>query len=244
MSPNTRYNFLNSFIALLLVTNSAIAEDNADAIEYKLTLSHYDTQNLHANDANIRVSQNNQTVWVGVYKENISNFEQVRLGYERTDILAYTKLVSSIQAADYGFWGGAITAEIGATFYAILGYGRTNLKPYDNINFDPNDAITYGAGWHDDNDLNISLYTVRDNRVVSGQQITHFLVRKPIDNGQKIILDVYSKNGPKDMQNQAIGATGISLTYDWPTYFARLAYDPKVNFSQDNMTRFSIGMRF
>jgi hypothetical protein len=213
-------------------------------LDYKLTLSHYVAQQFRADDVNLRASHDNQTGWIGFYKENTSSFEQVRLGYERTDRLPYTKLVSSLQAADHGFWGGALTAEIGTTVYAILGYGRTNLGPYDNINFDPNDAITYGIGWHVDDDFNISLYAVRDNRVVPGQQITHLLVRKPLPNDQTIVVDVFSKNGPNDDQNQPIDAVGLGITYDWPKYFVRLTYDPKVNFSQQDMTRISAGLRF
>jgi hypothetical protein len=225
----------------------AHADDAAQDIfnlDYKLTMSHYVAQQYSANDVNLRASHDNQTAWVGFYKENSSSFEQFRLGYERTDRLPYTKLVSSLQAADHGFWGGGVTAEIGSTLYAILGYGRTNLGPYDNINFDPNDAIIYGIGWHLDDNFNVSLYAVRDNRVVPGQQITHLLVRKPLPNDQTIVVDVFSKNGHNDEQNQPIDAVGLGVTYDWPKYFVRLTYDPKVNFSQQDMTRISSGFRF
>jgi hypothetical protein len=32
--------------------------------------------------------------------------------------------------------------------------------------------------------------------------------------------------------------------YDWPTYFVRLAWDPKVNFTPQDMVRLSAGVRF
>ena len=44
-----------------------------------------------------------------------------------------------------GFWGGSLSAQIGSPkLYAIVGLGRTNLRTYYNLNFDPNDAITLG----------------------------------------------------------------------------------------------------
>lgn len=216
---------------------------NASPVQYKLTLAHYDTQTLHANDANIRISQDNQTIWVAFYHEHPDDFKQLRVGYERTDHLPYTTLVSAIQMAEHGFIGGATQAEIGGPLFGILGFGRTNLKPYDNINFDPNDAITYGVGYKTQDELAVSLYTVRDNRVVDGQKISHLLLKVPMPHEQRLTIDVFNKSGTQDADGLSIRATGAGLGYDWPTYFVKLAYDPKVNFSQERMTRIAFGMR-
>lgn len=215
----------------------------AEQIEYKLTLSNYSTQNLHANDVNLRANLNNQTSWIGYYKEGPSGFEQLRGGYERTDRILSMDVVTSLQAATHGFLGGSLTATIGEPFFGLIGYGRTNLKPYANLNFDPNDAITVGFGWKKSDGPSLTLFLVRDDRVVPGQQNLHLLMRSPLPNRQRITLDVFYKSGPAD-PGQSIKGTGASITYDWPRMFLRLAYDPKVNFTQENMTRLSLGMRF
>jgi len=233
-------------LAIFLLSNIAYAADEKtdNPIDYKLTLSHYNTKQISANDINLRISKDNQTLWLAEYTENPSNFNQVRSGYERKDHFAHTKLTSSLQIASHGFLGISLTAEIGDDVYGIVGYGRTNLKPYDNINFDPNDAITLGLGWHANDDLTIALYGVQDNRVIDGQQITHLVTNKVFTTDQKIVIDLFQKSGTNDTQGQSIKALGTSLSYDLNRYFIRLAYDPKVNFTQENMTRISVGMHF
>ena len=233
-------------LATFLLNNIAYAADEKadNPIDYKLTLSHYNTKQINANDINLRISKDNQTLWLAEYTENPSNFNQVRSGYERRDHFAHTKLISSLQIASHGFLGVSLTAEIGDDVYGIVGYGRTNLKPYDNINFDPNDAITLGLGWHANDDLTIALYAAQDNRVIDGQRITHLVTNKVFTNNQKIIIDLFQKSGTNDAQGQSIQALGASLSYDLNQYFIRLAYDPKVNFTQENMTRISVGIHF
>lgn len=211
--------------------------------EYKLTLSNYSTQSLHANDVNLRANLGNQTGWIGYYKEGPSGFEQVRGGYERTDHIGFADVVTSLQAANHGFLGGSVTATAGEPFFGILGYGRTNLKPYVNLNFDPNDALTVGVGWRMQDGPSITLFAVRDDRIMPGQQNLHLLIRSPLPNQQRLSLDIVHKSGPTD-PGQSINSTGLSVTYDWPHAFLRLAYDPKVNFSQEDMTRVALGMRF
>ncbi len=240
-------------VALLVHTSIAFAEttpsiaDSASAmdvpVEYKLSLSDYDTQSVHANDINLRADRDNQRGWVGYYKESSTGFEQWRVGYERTDRLVQMDVDTSLQAAAHGFLGGSITATLGDPFFGIIGYGRTNLKPYANLNFDPNDAITLGIGYKKKDGASVTLFLVRDDRVVPGQQNVHLLMRSPLPNKQRITLDIVNKSGPAD-QGQPINGTGASVTYDWPSYFLRLAYDPKVNFTQENMTRIAIGMHF
>lgn len=242
---NKRMNKL-MMTAILVLCNTAYAAENQDenAVDYKLTYSHYDTRQTHANDINLRVSRDNQAIWLAEYTENPSNFSQLRSGYERTDRFAHTKLVSSLQIASHGFLGMSLTAEIGDDVYGIVGYGRTNLRPYDNINFDPNDAFTLGLGWHTGNDMTVALYAVQDNRVVAGQRITHLVTSKIINDDQKLIIDIFQKSGTHDSDGASIKAAGASLTYDLNQYFLRVAYDPKVNFTQENMTRISLGVHF
>ena len=232
--------------SLIIFSDYALADEviKKDNVDYKLTLSYYSTKESQANDVNMRASRANQTVWLGYYRETQGKFDQFRAGYERTDQIPFTKIVSSFQVADHGFLGLSETAEIGVPFFALVGYGRTNLKPYNNINFDPNDAITYGIGWRGEDDTSISLYSVRDVRIIPGQRITHLFLRKLITDSQRITIDIFNKTGPNDDMGKSINATGTAITYDVSRYFLRFAYEPKVNFSQENMTRISTGVRF
>ena len=233
-------------LALVMISNIAFAEGptSDQLINYKIPYSHFHTKESDANDINLRLNKDNQTVWLAAYQETPSNFNQVRTGYERTDQFTYVKTTSSLQLATHGFIGGSLTAEIGNPFYAILGYGRTNLKPYDNINFDPNDSITLGAGWHVNQNFNISVYGTEDNRVVDGQRITHLMLSNHLAEDQKFTFDLFQKSGSPDNQGQSINGLGCALSYDKNRYFLRLAYDPKVNFTQENMARVSIGVHF
>ena len=238
-------------LALLVVwVNTAFADDasyqddSIDKIRYKLTLSKYSANDLDADDLNFRAKLGNQSVWLAYYQESPSNFEQFRTGYERTDQWTRVKTISSIQIAEHGFFGGSINAEVGGPLHAIIGYGRTNLRPYDNINFDPNDSITYGIGWEKDESLNFSLYRVRDNRVVPGQQIDHFQTQYSSSDENKLVFDLFHKSGPTTSPGNSIEAVGAACSYEWARYFIRVAYDPKVNFTQSNMTRVSLGLNF
>jgi len=217
--------------------------DQETSPRYKLMISDYSAEGLNAKDINMRAKFGDQAVWLAYYEERPSHFNQVRTGYERTDKWERLKTVSSIQAADYGFFGASATAEIGGPVHAIVGYGRTNLKPYDNINFDPNDSVTWGAGWEKAEGEDVALYRVRDNRVVKGQQIDHLLVHLPV-HGDKLIIDVFNKSGTRDAEGKSINATGMALGYEWDKYFVRAAYDPKVNFTQTYMSRLSVGFYF
>ena len=80
--------------------------------------------------------------------------------------------------------------------------------------------------------------------MVDRQRITHLVISGALTNEQKLIMDLFNKSGPPDNQGQSIHGVGASLTYDIHQYFVRLAYDPKVNFTQDNMTRISLGLHF
>jgi hypothetical protein len=228
----------------LLGSSCPRAEELNEPIDYKLSYSYFHAQSFHANDLNLRAGKNDQYLWLADYHESPSHFDQIRSGYERTDRFQFVSLISSLQVASHGFFGGAINAEIGAPAYALIGYGRTNLKPYNNLNFDPNDSFTLGAGYHLNQDSNIALYEVQDNRVVAGQRTTHFIVSQRLPDEQKVVIDVFNKSGPHDTQGQSIRGLGASMTYDIHQYFMRLAYDPKVNFTQQDMTRISLGLHF
>lgn len=237
-------------VLLLWLSLSAVANADEDADEdetkssYKLTVSDYSTHELRAKDLNIRGTFDDQELWLGYYKNDVSGFEQTRLGYERNDEFRLLKLKTTLQAATHSFAGLSCVGQIGGDLYAIAGIARTNLHPFENINFDPNDAITYGAGYEFSKDNDVALYRVRDDRVTKGQQIDHLLIHRVLASKDKATVDIFNKSGTPDSEGKSIAATGAAITYERPRYFMRVSYDPKVNFSQTYMTRIALGIFF
>lgn len=140
--------------------------------------------------------------------------------YEVTDGLS---LQPSVQAATGGFVGGSLNAQVGHAWYGLLGFGRTNLKPYCNLNFDPNDAITLGGGHQFDNGQNWSLFVIHDDRLHTGQTDWHLMARIPIE-ADSLSLDLMRKSGDGDVGY--IKAWALSVTWDFPSWFVRLVRDP------------------
>jgi hypothetical protein len=152
--------------------------------------------------------------------------------------------VLSLQYATRGFLGGSLTAEIGARYYALAGAGRTNLKDYFNLNFDPNDMILFGAGTRALPDTTLSLFQIRDDRLNTGQRITHLVARVKAGDKTHWTVDVFYKDGSAEAGGERVHGTGVTLTLDYNNYFARVASDPYVNFSGNHMTRVALGLRF
>ena len=55
-------------------------------------------------------------------------------------------------------------------------------------------------------------------------------------NGQSLSLQVTGSRGADRL--------GLSVRYDWPRYFVRLSYDPRLDLVPVETLRFSAGMRF
>jgi hypothetical protein len=222
------------------------APSSDPGIALKLTPTYYHSSaETNAWDINLRGSLGAHNAWVGYYRRQ-TEFHQLRLGYDYTWDAPFGKLIPSVQYATQGFFGGSLNAEVGERYYALLGFGRTNLKPYYNLNFDPNDAITFGFGTRAFPRTTLSLYQILDDRLHTGQRITHLVARyKPTDK-TRWTLDVFHKRGRTnaDSSNDVLRGTGASATYDFEPYFLRVAYDPYVNFSNNHMTRLAAGMRF
>ncbi len=228
----------------------ALAADSAEAfnsvptiISYKFTPSYYQSSNGNdALDVNIRANSDKHTIWLGEYRDH-DGFHQSRAGYEYKLDLGFTRSVLSAQAASGGFLGGSITTEIGGDTFAILGFARTNLHDYYNLNFDPNDAITIGIGTRALPDTELSLFQVRDDRLGTGQQISHLLWRYKTADEQRLSIDGSYKAG-LDRDYLKVNGYGLTLDYDYHQYFAKIGYDQYSNFSNNTLTRFSLGMRF
>ncbi len=253
-------------VLLTLACGSARAiEDRADiepneaakpggGIAWKLTPGYYrETAGRSAIDVNLRGSRDNDTFWIGQYHRG-NEFEQTRVGYERQLRLPFGRIIASGQIATHGFLGGSVTLEASAApvhpaatpLVGLIGWGRTNVKPYYNLNFDPNDSVLLGAGWRPDERTALTIFQVRDDRLGTRQRVTHVVLRQQTGARSRWTIDLFERAGRADSapDSEMFHAMGVALTYDLEPWFARIAWDPKANYSNSDMTRLAIGVRF
>ena len=103
-----------------------------------------------------------------------------------------------------------------------------------------------GAGWRPDERTALTVFQVHDDRLGTGQRVTHVVLRQKTGARSRWTVDVFNRSGRIDSNpdSERIDATGLTLTYDHEPWFARIAWDPRVNFENSNMTRIAIGVRF
>ena len=215
-------------------------------VAWKLTPTyHSSTRDAPAWDFNLRGNTDTQTFWAGYYRR-VEEFEQARAGYERPLEWPSLRVVPSLQYASRGFLGGSVNAELGERYFGLLGWGRTHLKEYYKINFDPNDAVTFGFGTRALPRTTLSLFQIRDDRLDTGQRVTHLVARMKPTQKTRWTVDVFYKEGRPDSDpaSARVHGTGMTVTYDYDRWFARVASDPYVNFSDSHMVRVAAGMRF
>ena len=193
-------------------------------------------------DVNLRYSSWLGNFWAGYFDSNDTDVRQGRVGWDRVFVLGPVRVLPTAQWASGGFLGGAVAAEIGWPWFVGGGYGRTNEKTYVNLNFDPNDAWLVSAGHRGEDGSVAMLQWIIGERINQDQQVVHAIYRRPLAGGNRLTLDISYKHGPVD--GETIGKVGAALGYDWPRFFVRIAWDPKVNFTPDDMWRMQIGMRF
>jgi hypothetical protein len=101
-----------------------------------------------------------------------------------------------------GFLGASATLELSngkeAPYFGLLGFGRTNLKPYYNLNFDPNDSTLLGAGWRPDCTNLVTVYQVHDDRLRTGQRVTHLVLRRQTGEQSRLTVDLFRRAGRSD----------------------------------------------
>ena len=182
---------------------------------FKLTPSVYSNRDApQATDINLRGNTGPHALWVAQYRQ--AGFgEQMRTGYEYTASPDWGQVVYSLQAAERGFAGGSVTAQIGHEVYGLIGWGRTNLRTYYNLNFDPNDAITLGVGGWLGQQHQISLFRIQDDRLHTGQRVTHLLWRYHPDDRHRLTVDLADKRGRGDVDGPWLQGGSMSLTWDW-----------------------------
>ena len=238
------------FVGLLAFGSIACAatetdqvDDKATKLDIKLTASWYrSSDGNNANDLNLRGNYGDHAAWLGVYRDH-TPFQQSRAGYEYTQHLGPAQIVWSAQAASGGFLGGSITSQFGDPIYGIVGFGRTNLKNYYNLNFDPNDAITLGLGSHLNHNTDISLFQVRDDRLDTRQRITHLYLHRTLSESHRYSIDTTYKSGLNSDGNFITGY-GLTVTLAYQQIFLRLARDQYANFGPATQTRISVGTVF
>jgi hypothetical protein len=196
----------------------------------------------HAWDLNLRANRGPHSLWAGQYAAREGQ-RQFRSGYEYTQYFPAGHVVWSVQAASGGFAGGSATLQVGNPFYLIAGLGRTNLHNYYNLNFDPNDAITLGAGTGAIAHTDLAIYQVRDDRLGTGQRITHLYAHLNLTDSDRLSLDGTYKRGLAD-DGMLVRGHGLTLTYTHRHTFIRIAHDPYANFGSVSQNRFSVGLTY
>ena len=217
----------------------------AEPIEWKFTYTHQRAEaERDGVDLNLRGTRDETVFWLGHYRR-ANEFQQFRAGLEQWLSFDWGKVLLSGQAATRGFLGFATQAEIGKSPVRLLaGFGRTNLKPYFNLNFDPNDAVTLGLVADLPDGMRASFYGVHDDRLGTGQTVIHALLRTSNDPAIRWTIDVSQRRGPSADSAERVRRTGIGVTYDRTPYFARVVFDPNANFSGHDMLRIGFGARF
>ena len=218
------------------------ADKSASKLTNKLTIGVYrfaDTGD--AIDINLRNTSDYGNVWLGYYEARRRDEHQGRAGWDNTWEWSLVRVTPSAQMASRGYANGSIAVEAGERWFIGGGYGRTNLRPNWNLNFDPNDAWSVATGYRADGQ-SFALLLIGDDRENPDQRHLHVNWRKSLGSGDRVTVDVLRKRGIVD--GETIHRTGFTLTYDWPRWFARLAFDPKVNFTNEDMWRVAFGTRF
>lgn len=209
----------------------------------KLTVSYYDfSSGKDGLDVNLRHTFTSSTAWVGGYHES-DGFEQARVGYEYDYHRSWLTFVPSVQAASHGFVGATLSAEVGRGFIGIVGTGRTNLEPYWNLGFDPNDYIQFGVGYVDRVGNRASVYVIHDNRLNTGQTNTHIFFRRYLPRTWRLTAEVVNEHGNGD-DGLVVNAWVKSVDVDWNRWFVRVAEDPHANYTPDRQVRVAGGVRF
>ena len=227
------------------------AQTSADKpIVWKATLGTYKDSATRdtSTDVNVRGSVGDTRFWVGYYQET-TDFKQSRFGIEQaTGLASYGKLISSVQVASGGFVGGSLTWDGKQDnvdgWSPLLGWGRTNAKPYVNLNFDPNDSLLWGGSYSKRSWGQFSLFQIVDDRLQTGQRVTHAVWRGSLPNSVSLVVDAFHRSGASEAGEEKVSGNGLSTTVELRDYFVRVAYDQKANYTHANITRLAVGFRY
>ena len=222
--------------------------DPGETISWKITASKYSNSLFgQSNDVNIRGNTENLTFWIGHYDQS-NVFKQTRIGAEYSYVLPIGRLIGSLQIATENFMGWSITWDgKNADEHGVgplLGIGRTNLKTYYNLNFDPNDSILLGGSYSSSAIGKVMLYQIYDDRLNTGQRVTHLVWRRSYSEGKRITVDAFLRTGANAPGETVYRGQGVMATLDFNDWFVRVGNDPNANFSPGNIVRVAIGYRY
>jgi len=230
--------------AILFLASAQASAQTEENYRGKLTFGVYTAGGQQTVDVNARYSAGKWTGWLGWYGPNSEiGSRQARAGLEYDMRRRRVLIIPSIQVASATFVGGSLYSEIGTTVYAIAGVSRTDLEPYVNLNFDPNESWQLGAGAHFRQADSVAAFTVWDNRLHTDQQNTHVIVRHYFGGTHRITLDASYKSGRGD-SGDFVRGMAIATEIDWRRSFVKAARDEHVNFTPETMWRFGGGVRF
>ncbi len=193
-------------------------------------------------DLNLRVSSTVGNTWIGYFETQSKDLQQTRIGWDNAFKVGALRIQPSLQSATGGFFGGSLGVETGEALFVGAALGRTNLKNYVNLNFDPNDSWTFTTGYRWNAQHTVSLQVVRDNRENPDQQHIHLTYRTPFADNKRLLIDLLVKSGT--VENEHIKKIGLMTGLDWGDLGLRFAYDPKVNFTSTDMKRFIFSYRY
>jgi hypothetical protein len=229
--------------AILFLVSAPASAQTEENYRGKMTFGVYAAGGKPTVDINARYAAGNWTGWLGWYGPDSDIGSQARAGLEYDMRRRRILIVPSLQGATASFVGGSLYSEIGGTVYAIAGVSRTNLEPYVNLNFDPNESWQLGIGGHFHRTDSVAAFTVWDNRLHTNQQNTHVVVRHYFAGPHRLTLDASYKSGRGD-SGDFVRGIAIATEIDWHRWFAKAARDEHVNYSAETMWRFGGGVRF
>ena len=216
--------------------------EQADEKKSKLTFSLYVLNDDRNYDINIRHQFGKVVAWAAVFYDPKGD-SQARVGAEYDFQYKWLLLIPTFEAGTNGALAGSVYSEIGEKTYAIAGYSQTNLKPFNDLFFDPSESVQIGVGRKINSYDRVYGFSIFDVRLHTHQQDTHILWRHRIDDNNGVTFDWLYKSGRGD-DGRNIRAIGIGMYYDRPTWFWKAYYDPFVNFSRQTMVRFGLGLKF
>ena len=113
---------------------------------FKLSVGEYRYGgNFGGQDMNLRYRRGDSSVWLGAYRDR--DFGNPGLRRHRHQLAAHRGLDTGPAAVTAmgvrRLLGGSFSVELGEPWFVQAGIGRTNTRPYFNLNFDPNDACPW-----------------------------------------------------------------------------------------------------
>lgn len=217
--------------------------EKADEHKSKLTFSTYFTRGNRAFDLNLRHQFGPVTVWIAGFYDPQTN-KLIRTGIQYDYRKAWFHFVPTIEVATTKAVSGSLSFELGSgKTLALVGYSRTNLKPFFDLFWDPGDSVQLGIAHKLSSYDRIQAYTIFDVRLHTGQQNTHVVWRRKLNRNNGITFDGIFKSGHED-SGKYIRSVSMGIYYDRPHWFWKVYYDPHVNFTNHTMVRTGIGLKF